>query len=234
MLFQCSSTDQQMDGEVPVACIMRHSIRLDGHPSYKPHQNAAWSDEEQRPYDTPIADFALPVAQAGVLASFNLAIHMVYSSPFRRCLQTAGQVCRHLGITAIVVHYGLSESMFRVAQTKPKFGLTFLSCEEMQKELGEGVSIAAILGVPPVLSETVVETKTRFQDTLRELYRMQESACQSFLAITHGEVVSESGSVYLRPEQTIYSVDECGFVAVGKSGKVVASSKVEMFEGAMN
>jgi hypothetical protein len=38
----------------------------------------------------------------------------IISSPFRRCLQTAGIVARELGLTSVDVHCGLGEAMAMV------------------------------------------------------------------------------------------------------------------------
>jgi hypothetical protein len=91
-----------------------------------------------RPYDTPITDLALPAAAAqaversGVLllqtvpqngpqndaqndALLQSRDHiMIVSSPFRRCLQTAGEVARQLQIDDVYVHLHLGERMDKV------------------------------------------------------------------------------------------------------------------------
>ena len=79
-----------------VFIVMRHSERLDQLPEF---DNADWLDQNTRPFDTPISDFQLPRSQADKLRAFE--IECVVSSPFRRCLQTAGEVCRTLGITEL-------------------------------------------------------------------------------------------------------------------------------------
>jgi hypothetical protein len=87
-----------------------------------------------RPYDTPITDLELPAAAAqaversGVLllqtvpqndaqndALLQSREHiMIVSSPFRRCLQTAGEVARQLQIDEVYVHLQLGERMDKV------------------------------------------------------------------------------------------------------------------------
>ena len=51
-----------------------------------------WTDRDERPYDPPIVDWQLPAVQAQSLKAFG--IQRIVSSPFRRCLQTAGVVAR--------------------------------------------------------------------------------------------------------------------------------------------
>ena len=45
-----------------VLVVMRHSVRLDA-----ALVAATWSDQEQRPYDSPISDWELPVAACSLL-----------------------------------------------------------------------------------------------------------------------------------------------------------------------
>lgn len=106
---------QQMDGTPPFLVIMRHSARLDlTSEGQIKMSEAQWTDREERPWDPPISDFNLPsnMAEAELAdLSDKLAI---YSSPFRRCLQTAAVVASKLKKKCIRVHPGLGEIMAKV------------------------------------------------------------------------------------------------------------------------
>jgi hypothetical protein len=113
--------------------VMRHSVRADS------KAGAAWTDCDSRPFDPPIIDTELPKRAALELAralggsEIRRAIRIV-SSPFRRCLQTAGIVARALKVATVDVHFSLGEAMVHVART----GVTELiplSRDEMQSAL---------------------------------------------------------------------------------------------------
>ena len=86
--------------------LMRHSIRLDKD-GWDVAPEALWPDKKTRPYDPPISDFELPATAAKGLRQYR--IKAIVSSPFRRCLQTAGIVARTLGITTVHIDDRLGE-----------------------------------------------------------------------------------------------------------------------------
>lgn len=115
-------------------CLFRHSFRLDtqylerGHleitgqmPSQKllstgracdKELTCVWPDYGTRPYDPPICDMALPEQSAEKLLKYKFSI--IVSSPFRRCLQTAGIIARKIGLTAVYIDNRLGEDTAQV------------------------------------------------------------------------------------------------------------------------
>jgi broad specificity phosphatase PhoE len=78
-----------------------------------------WSDRNERPWDPPMSDYELParVIEHASLQSLNISV--IYSSPFRRCLETAAVAAVSLGLqqgATIHVHPGLGEIMTKVRQ----------------------------------------------------------------------------------------------------------------------
>lgn len=113
--------------------MMRHSMRLDVYAAERipssPELQAAWPDRAARPFDTPLlpGDEAVDRARAaaaemtvrgGDSASTEL-VAVIVSSPFRRCLQTAGIVARELGIARVHVDLALGEMMCHVTRMLP-------------------------------------------------------------------------------------------------------------------
>ncbi|KAJ1445704.1 hypothetical protein M885DRAFT_291509 [Pelagophyceae sp. CCMP2097] len=92
--------------------VMRHSVRVDA------DEAATWDDRHIRPYDTPISDFGLPLREAAKLRTYGVVA--IVSSPFRRCLQTAGVLARALKVDAVTVHDGLGELMHQVEKRGPR------------------------------------------------------------------------------------------------------------------
>jgi hypothetical protein len=101
-----------------VFIVMRHGPRYDkAVPRLQDNDNAVWPDRDHRPYDTPICDPVVVRAQAENLRAFDIT--KVICSPFRRCLMTAGECCRTLGITSgtlnVCASWHLSRILFRLS-----------------------------------------------------------------------------------------------------------------------
>ena len=83
---------QQPKNKKGLLVLMRHSLRVDK------NAHAKWVDKLSRPYDSPIENtIILPRKQTkniinNVFVDNNIGVgfDVVYVSPFRRCLQTAG------------------------------------------------------------------------------------------------------------------------------------------------
>ena len=122
---------------------MRHSTRLDKE-GWKKAPVEKWPDKDTRPYDPPIIDFDMPVKSALLLKEYRIGV--IVSSPFRRCLQTAGVVARTLGINTVNVDDRLGEWFREVERCCSYAGLhpqpfRDLPEEEMQTMLGDEVKL---------------------------------------------------------------------------------------------
>jgi hypothetical protein len=172
---------------------MRHAVRADMLPNWTDF----WTLEErmQCPHDSPIADYTLPATYAvgHKRSTAYESISRVVSSPFRRCLQTAGVMCREHGITTLEVDFGLCEGMSHVRALGTK-ELTFLPLDRMQDAVNSDVisekninivivnrenclvpvdtairsALAAIVDLPQ-LSENQMDTNSRFRDCYRRI-----------------------------------------------------------------
>jgi len=137
-----------------VVGIMRHSKRLD---TVYDHNldtipDAEWPDRHTRPYDSPISDRALPrdAVEAGLR---KYGFTAIVSSPFRRCLQTAGIVARELGLSEIHVDNRLSEcrdAAMRCFDTAnlPRQELTYIEHSEAEELAGCAVHWERDMNVP--------------------------------------------------------------------------------------
>eukprot|EP00928_Gymnodinium_smaydae_P038881 TRINITY_DN26704_c0_g1_i1.p1 TRINITY_DN26704_c0_g1~~TRINITY_DN26704_c0_g1_i1.p1 ORF type:complete len:256 (-),score=28.56 TRINITY_DN26704_c0_g1_i1:178-882(-) len=103
----CKQVDVQGDSE-GILILMRHSARLDdAFECFEQIPEAKWPDKLTRPYDPPICDFELPREAARAMSKYNVT--SIVTSPFRRCLQTAGVVAGELGIRHVSVDNRLGE-----------------------------------------------------------------------------------------------------------------------------
>lgn len=117
----------------PRLVLMRHSLRLDVYAAERiptsPELQAAWPDRASRPFDTPLLPGDEAVARARAAAAEMTArgsdgtstelVAVIVSSPFRRCLQTAGIVARELGVARVHVDLALGEMMHHVTRMLP-------------------------------------------------------------------------------------------------------------------
>lgn len=201
-----------------VIVIMRHAPRLDD------DSNAVWSDKSTRPYDTPISDFQLPLSQLDLLKPYNITV--VVSSPFRRCLQTAGVICRALRLSSLVIDYGLSEVMHTVRSTKAT-NVNFLNSEGILEAVGDSVEIADVRGSPPSFNEEIGDSLTRYHNTIKQIEA--DYPLSSVLCITHGNAVEVCGSHYVSPPVIPFEVNYCGFIAV-RDHKVVGFNGMSLVD----
>mmetsp|Transcript_23825 Transcript_23825/g.42208 ORF Transcript_23825/g.42208 Transcript_23825/m.42208 type:complete len:207 (+) Transcript_23825:103-723(+) len=100
----------------PYIVVMRHSVRVDS------DENAVWSDQASRPYDSPIKDFELPKHQAQALQKAGASLFdLIITSPYRRCLQTSGVLARELGVKRVRVNLGIGEARPCVRKIQREF-----------------------------------------------------------------------------------------------------------------
>ena len=130
-------------------CLMRHGVRLD-----ETDPDATWSDRDARPYDTPLAtDAESQTTHAESVSSVFAAVvssrrsarasTIILSSPYRRCLQTAGMVARRFEIDRIYVDNRLGEFIEAVKRkcSSGEQDLAYVSKEEAEVAAGDGVAI---------------------------------------------------------------------------------------------
>lgn len=193
--------------------VMRHSVRLDADP------DATWGDRETRPYDSPIVDSELPGAAAARLEALGLTA--IASSPFRRCLETAGVVARALGIGAVHVHFGLGELMHQVRACARGFErveeleeLVPLSDADADAALGAGVALASRVSGDVEWREGVDAGQARFLAALRGL----AADHARLLVVTHGDLLAAAAADFLGPDAVVYDVRECGTLTIDVGG----------------
>jgi len=169
----------------------------------------------RRPYDTPISDFGLPLREAAKLRTYGVVA--IVSSPFRRCLQTAGVLARALKVDAVTVHDGLGELMHQVRRTSRGFEHCHFcrpSAAQVDDALGPGVAVAASFDVDVAFDESPGGGQRRFMAALDELRAAHASrGGGGLVVVTHGDLVGAAALAVLGEEMVVYDVQECGFLA---------------------
>eukprot|EP01065_Artemidia_motanka_P032265 TRINITY_DN39288_c0_g1_i1.p1 TRINITY_DN39288_c0_g1~~TRINITY_DN39288_c0_g1_i1.p1 ORF type:complete len:300 (+),score=72.94 TRINITY_DN39288_c0_g1_i1:69-902(+) len=99
----------------PAALLIRHSERED----YCSEDKAKWVRESKRPWDSPLTERGLAAAKLTAekrllpekLSELGVSpVKRIYSSPFLRCVQTAAEFAKVLGIDQIMIEEGVAES----------------------------------------------------------------------------------------------------------------------------
>lgn len=221
---------------VQVMAVMRHSVRVDADPA------AEWPGRMQRPFDTPISDFALPAEQAQLMRDSSLKFDLIVCSPYRRCLQTAAVVAHQLGITRLRLNKSLGEMVCSVKRCQREVlgedradGVVEYLPEIEQlailREHSQGVvqQIERHDGFAPRPTETHQQGSQRYQD---ELMLLRDACCLSegvsVLVVAHGDTVD--GAVRAFTGEVCYETQECCWVAVafdGNGSRVVARNRLE-------
>eukprot|EP01063_Lacrimia_lanifica_P007436 TRINITY_DN1472_c0_g1_i2.p1 TRINITY_DN1472_c0_g1~~TRINITY_DN1472_c0_g1_i2.p1 ORF type:complete len:729 (+),score=206.12 TRINITY_DN1472_c0_g1_i2:51-2189(+) len=194
--------------------VMRHSIREDTD-GWAKASEARWPDKRQRPFDPPISDRHLPVESARLLRPYGITV--VVSSPFRRCLQTAGIVARELGVGTVHIDDRLGEWFREVQRCFQGAGLPFapptpLPAAEVQAALGEQVRAGRW-----------ERRRIDESDNTGFLRRVQEAVpaiaaqhpTESVLLVTHGDIANRylPEAEYIE-EYSYMKLHEAGFVAL--------------------
>jgi broad specificity phosphatase PhoE len=198
--------------------IMRHGPRLDD------NTNASWDDKATRPYDTPLADLNVPLEHIEKLRSSNITV--VVSSPFRRCLQSAGIICRALRISSLVIDYGFSEVMHSVRSTGVS-NVSYLSSEEILTAIGGSVTVADVRGVPPPFNEGIEDSLARYNASIKKV--AEDFSDSSVLCVSHGNAVEVCGSHYVSPPVIVFEINYYGFLAV-RGHSVIGSDGVSLVD----
>ncbi len=158
---------------------------------------------------------------------------MVVCSPFRRCLQTAGQVCRTLGLTSLTVDMGLSEDIPAVHECIPpadaaSVQFTLLTPDEMRTAVGPGVTITnadALDGPVLDLAEDLAGSAARVRATFDRLCAAHPD--HNVLCVSHWYGVEQLG-LYVEPARPIAFVDLCGFVVLdAQSRSLIATDGIQ-------
>eukprot|EP01064_Diplonema_japonicum_P031919 TRINITY_DN586_c0_g2_i2.p1 TRINITY_DN586_c0_g2~~TRINITY_DN586_c0_g2_i2.p1 ORF type:complete len:477 (+),score=125.69 TRINITY_DN586_c0_g2_i2:1249-2679(+) len=208
-------SDSPWKGKDSILGVMRHSIRHDMH-GFDNVPLSVWPDKMHRPYDPPISDYDLP-AEAGLkLKKYKFKV--IVSSPYRRCLETAGIVARTIGVDVVHVDDRLGEWYREVARCCKGAGLKEapllrLSKEDAEKELGGGgvrlgewnkvdIGLADTAGLVKRVTTAVPEICNKYGPT-------------NVLLVSHGDIANRwlPEAEYIE-EYSYLKLHEAGFVVL--------------------
>lgn len=212
----------------PILCLMRHSKRLDanGHASIA---EDAWPDRPVRPYDSPIADHELPRAAALQLRTRGFdSFDAIVSSPYRRCLQTAGILAQELGIRRLIIDNRLGEDLNAADRCWGAAGMaigeySYMSAEEAAQwalvdESGAGEGLVHVTwrrDAHSVLTQPDdLHARVRLLPRVcAEALRVCRGSALALLVVTHGDVINGFAPAFdWSPDIGRYRAEECGWL----------------------
>lgn len=221
--------------KAPIFGVVRHAERADG--VYSFFEGGRWTateDFSQWPLDPPLSDAGHTQADGlgdhikAFAAGKGSEFHVVISSPYLRCIQTAARICKRLGPDVkMLVDQSIGEvyGPSVMGEVQPHCQVrAFAEAEKYCRSLGVDVVRCAI-GSPPAWPETLKDARTRY--ALRFLSYLQRLAVakRNFLLVTHGDCL---GTVFgILPDQKdrrVHKVEYGGTVLASRPSKYATTS----------
>eukprot|EP01060_Flectonema_neradi_P033561 TRINITY_DN5669_c0_g1_i1.p1 TRINITY_DN5669_c0_g1~~TRINITY_DN5669_c0_g1_i1.p1 ORF type:complete len:875 (+),score=205.88 TRINITY_DN5669_c0_g1_i1:254-2878(+) len=203
-------------GDENLIVLMRHSIRHDLG-GFDKVPISIWPDKHARPYDPPISDVDLPLLAAMKIRKYR--IQRIISSPFRRCLETAGIVARYLEIHTVHVDDRLGEWYREIkrccdAAKVPCRGLQRLSRDDAEKELGGAPLKLGSWHKHDVGEQDITGLLRRVATAIPTIADSVKG--QNTLLVTHGDICNRylPEADYM-PDYSYLKLHESGFVTIG-------------------
>ena len=214
--------ESSMKRNNPCVIIMRHGIREDSVFGRGKVEDIVLNfyDKEERSYDPPLLDYDIPKLRATqLLAKYNIT--KIISSPFRRCLQTAGIIAKVLGIPSVNINPLFGEKCTELKKHNLKFKTDI-------NIIKEAINPPTVFNNNKTVENIIKEYtdgcyKNTFaygdgDDSLKKAIEIEISSfdCDSnecLLIITHGDNVSNQR--YFLPDlnKYIYNSVECGYIS---------------------
>lgn len=181
--------------------VVRHTERADSIYAFFGGEGMRWTQTEdflRWPLDPPLSDLGQEQArQIGITIkdradALGSTIHVVVSSPFLRCVQTAAHICQQLGpSTRLILDHSLGEvhGPSIMGPSEPVYLLrpvdeALAFCDDL------GVQCeSAVLGRKADWPESVAWARERFATAFLLYLNRANQARRNFLLVTHGDGV---------------------------------------------
>eukprot|EP00930_Biecheleria_cincta_P068581 TRINITY_DN5612_c0_g2_i1.p1 TRINITY_DN5612_c0_g2~~TRINITY_DN5612_c0_g2_i1.p1 ORF type:complete len:657 (-),score=79.04 TRINITY_DN5612_c0_g2_i1:376-2325(-) len=185
--------------EVPLFGVVRHAERADG--VYAFFEGGRWTESEDYfmwPLDPPLSDAGHTEA-AGLgdhIHDFakrkGSVFHVIISSPYLRCVQTAVKICQKQGPgVKILLDYSMGEVYGPSVMGEVQPQRLLRSFDEAKSYcLSHGVDcVSCAIGEQPTWPETLKNARTRFAFRFLSYLRRASIAKRNFLLVTHGDCI---------------------------------------------
>jgi broad specificity phosphatase PhoE len=213
-------------GEVPDGiyrqhfAVVRHGHRKDQDKSSK------WKESEEarlHPYDSPLTDVGIEAAKKvgeSLNASADVAKwKLVISSPYIRCIQTAAEIARIVGVPMVLdVEFG--EVFDDVYMPKSNGKLQYRKPQELQEILQKdypdvefilaGDGNPRLFGQPPKWPESFPGAQVRFLERFEATSIKMIEKEQNAIIVSHGDAVMILLAL-LNPRVDLKKIEYCGY-----------------------
>jgi broad specificity phosphatase PhoE len=214
--------ESSMKRNNPCVIIMRHGIREDFFigPRKVVDEVLNFYDKEERPYDPPLLDYDIPKLRANqLLAKYNITT--IVSSPFRRCLQTAGIIAKVLSIPSVDINSYFGEKCTELRKHKLKFNTDINIIREAINPPTVFNNNKTVEGIINEYNDGCNNNMYAYGDTEDSLKKAIETEISTFdcdsneclLIITHGDNVSNP--IHFLPDRNKFFSNsvECGYIS---------------------
>jgi hypothetical protein len=214
--------ENSMKRNNPCVIIMRHGIREDSTIGTRKvvDQVLNFYDKEERPYDPHLLDYDIPKLRATqLLAKYNIT--KIVSSPFRRCLQTAGIIAKVLGIPSVNINPLFGEKCTELRKHNLKFNTDINIINEAINHPTVFNNNKTVENIIKEYNDGCNKNTYAYGDGDESLKKAIELELNSFdcdsneclLIITHGDNVSNPRH-FLPIRNKIFSNSvECGYIS---------------------
>eukprot|EP00929_Paragymnodinium_shiwhaense_P065606 TRINITY_DN32867_c0_g1_i2.p1 TRINITY_DN32867_c0_g1~~TRINITY_DN32867_c0_g1_i2.p1 ORF type:complete len:495 (+),score=82.62 TRINITY_DN32867_c0_g1_i2:56-1540(+) len=209
----------------PLFAVVRHCERADDVAGL--YEGGRWTQTEdflEWPLDPPLSDGGFESARTvgekcQMLANdHGSRFHVVVTSPYCRCVQTAVEICATMGNDVrLLIDYSLGEvyGPSVLGQVEPT-GLLRPASKLAAYLESRGVSRrkVPVVGETPRWPESLKAARTRYASRFLKYLNRSVKARKNFLLVTHADGVGAALAVMpSQQEQNILSVDSGGFFA---------------------
>jgi hypothetical protein len=214
--------EDSMKRNNPCVIIMRHGIREDSviGPRKVVDQVLNFYDKEERPYDVPLLDYDIPKLRANqLLTKYNIT--KIVSSPFRRCLQTAGIIAKVLSIPSVNINPLFGEKCTELIRLNLKFNTHINIINEAINPptvFNNNITVENIIEQYNDGCNKNIYTYGDGEESLKKAIELELNSfdCDSnecLLIITHGDNVSNPIHFLPKRNQIFSNSVECGYIS---------------------
>eukprot|EP00747_Dinoflagellata_sp_TGD_P023709 gnl/TRDRNA2_/TRDRNA2_130020_c0_seq1.p1 gnl/TRDRNA2_/TRDRNA2_130020_c0~~gnl/TRDRNA2_/TRDRNA2_130020_c0_seq1.p1 ORF type:complete len:837 (-),score=94.49 gnl/TRDRNA2_/TRDRNA2_130020_c0_seq1:2-2512(-) len=226
---------RQLDSQL--FAVVRHAARADGYDAFL--GGARWTqtdDFRKFPFDPPLSDLGMEGAAevASTIVQFaeqsGSTFHIVISSPYYRCIQTAAIICRKLGKDCrMMIDVSVGEVFGPSVMGEQEPSAPVRPAEHVFAECwNRGVALQKRrIGQWPTWPEDLRRARRRYASRFLAYLMRSRTARRNFVLVTHGDCVGAALSIMpSKASEVVERVDFNGCLLAKRSASKAHGSKL--------
>eukprot|EP00913_Durusdinium_trenchii_P031259 g29266.t1 len=194
------------DADFRFAAVVRHAERADDVGALV--KGLPWclmQDSKHWPYDPPLSDAGLAGAEElgwrfrKTFQDLDADLHVVVTSPFLRCVQTAALICQQFGRTKLLIDNSLGEiyGPCIMGEPEPEKPVRPLqqSVDFCSSHGVETLEVRRLLGKWPTWPEAMRGARRRYANRFVEYLRRGHQVGRNFILVSHADCVGSALSL---------------------------------------